>query len=240
MIQKRYCTLIEFAEKQNLDVDDLLYKLVNEEIDTYIFFSGDGKWTIHIDGQPKHKEGYAAGLFKIAPIQLAEVELKSVAQLGFLVPTPAFSHNLLSTSCPIENVLESAAGLQYFALKESILIKKEDLVVVSDDYSRLIDDQSLKTKMDTEALLQRIAELEKIPYLDINNPYYAPELALAIDIWKRLFIKKEGNPKHGTERQVEKLLNSTMEGEISNALIKRLGAIVNPKPASFARKNVQV
>lgn len=236
MIKKRYCTLLEFSQKHNLNIGDLLYKMVNEEIDAYVFYSGDGKWTAHLDGESTHKDSYSAGLFKLSPIQLVELELKGAVSLVFLLPSPGFSHNLLSTACPIKKASQSPEGMHYFSPKESLELKKEELVIISEDYSKLVEEERLKNTLDTESLLQKISELEKTPYLDHKHTYFAPELALAIDIWNRLFIKKEGNPKHGTERQVEKLLNVTMEGEISQAMIKRLGAVVNPKPASFVKK----
>ncbi len=38
-----------------------------------------------------------------------------------------------------------------------------------------------------------------LPYLDKNNEKYAPLLAVAVDIWERLFIHGEGNQNQGLE-----------------------------------------
>ncbi len=40
---------------------------------------------------------------------------------------------------------------------------------------------------------------EVLPYLDPNHEKYAPLLAVAVDIWERLFIHSEGNQNQGLE-----------------------------------------
>lgn len=58
----------------------------------------------------------------------------------------------------------------------------------------------------TEPIAEATPEIEIAPYLDRDNPSHAPLLAVAIDVWERLFIHNEGNPKIGLEPRAIELI----------------------------------
>jgi hypothetical protein len=69
----------------------------------------------------------------------------------FLLPTPSFFHNLLATSCPIDSASESSKNTEYFSSKEILTINKNDIVILSEDYSQLVEDETLKNSLNIDS-----------------------------------------------------------------------------------------
>lgn len=77
-------------------------------------------------------------------------------------------------------------------------------------------------------------------YLDPNDKYYCPELALAIKVCDAIYIDKKGNQRKSVTTRISDLLEKQYAGpngdRLPGAFLDRMTAICNSKPVKFHKK----
>lgn len=74
------------------------------------------------------------------------------------------------------------------------------------------------------------------PYLDGNNPNFAPELALAIRLWEKIASGEFDSKKENLEGFVENYLKKELPGiKITRAMKTRFSTMVSSKPDSLTK-----
>ncbi len=148
-----------------------------------------------------------------------------------------------STATPVPQTTYKHETKRYY-VKHADLYEYESNAGYYDEYLSSTYIETIKELESKNKALEEELKTLQTPasYLDDNHEHFAPELALCINLWERLFIHKEGNQREGVTTRVKNLLEKeyistgNKDGSLSGALTLRISSVVNPKDHNIEKK----